>query len=419
MTTESNKNEDIKTDVKKSEIKRREIKRREIRSIDKKRSSFPLFFILFVIGLSIYFSYGTIKKFLPQGKNEETENAQLETNIVPILPKVDGWVKAVLVNDNQDVKAGDTLVIIDDRDLKISVLQAETALKSAQANVSFINSNVGTVNANLNTSEAAFQAQNSGIAIAEAAVATATANVEIAKIHGRKATQDYVRAEKLMNEKSGTKAAFDAAAAEKEAADAAIIVAEKQVVSAQAQIEAARRQTNVGSSQKAAAQTQVTSAQQQVNVAQTQVEQRKAELELAKLKRNFAVVTAPIPGKVSRKNVQVSQLVNVGQPLMTIVDDTNVWVVANFKETQVSKMEVGQKVKILVDAYEKKEISGTIQSFSGATGAKFSASPPDNATGDFKKVTQCIPTKIIISDKSSDDMPLRAGMSVRVVVPLK
>ncbi len=383
---------------------------------DKNKKTIRFIVIGTVLAVAAYFGYNKVSYML---NNEDTENSQLETNIVPVLPKISGWVTAVLVKDNQLVKAGDTLVKIDDRDLKIKVLQAEAALKSAEANVSLIAANAGTVNANVNTSEATIQAQNSGISAGEAAVGTATANIEIAKIRVRKATQDFNRADQLLKEKSGTQAAFDAAKAEKESAEAAVVVAEKQIAAAQVQIETARRQTNIGSSQKAAAQTQVASAQQQVNVARTQVEQRKAELELAKLQQSFAVVTAPISGKVSRKNVQISQLVNAGQPLMSIVDDTNVWVVANFKETQVGKMQVGQKVKIHVDAYKDKEFEGTIESFAGATGAKFSLLPPDNATGNFVKVVQRVPTKIIITDKNTVEMPLRAGMSVGVVVPVK
>lgn len=351
--------------------------------------------------------------------NEDTENSQIETNIVPVLPKISGWVTEVLVKDNQQVKAGDTLVKIDDRDLKLRVLQAEVALKNAESNVSLIAANAGTVNANVKTSDATIQAQNTGIAAGEAAVGTATANIEIAKIRVRKATQDFNRAEQLLKEKSGTQAAFDAAKAEKESAEAAVVVAEKQVASAQVQVEAARRQTSIGNSQKNAAQTQVASAQQQINVAKTQIEQRKAELELAKLQLSFAVVTAPMSGQVSRKNVQLGQLVNAGQPLMSLVDDSNVWVVANFKETQIGKMKVGQKVKIHVDAYAGKDFEGTIESFAGATGAKFSLLPPDNSTGNFVKVVQRVPTKILITDKATAEMPLRAGMSVGVVVPVK
>lgn len=369
--------------------------------------------VLSVVG---YFVFKKISFIM---NNEDTENSQLEANIVPVLPKIGGWVTAVNIKDNQQVKAGDTLVTIDDRDLKIRVLQAEVALKNAEANVGLIAANAGTAGANVNTSEATFQAQNAGIAAVEATVATATANVEIALIRVRKTTQDFNRADQLLKEKSGTQQAFDNAKSEKESAEAAVVVAQKQVASAQTQIETARRQAQVGSSQKAAVQTQVGAATQQVNVARIQVEQRRAELALAKLQLSYAAVTAPISGQISRKSVQLGQLVNAGQPLMTLVDASNVWVVANFKETQVGKMRVGQKVKIEVDAYKGKDFEGTIESFAAATGSKFSLLPPDNATGNFVKVVQRVPTKILIDAKASAETPLRPGMSVGVVVPVK
>jgi membrane fusion protein, multidrug efflux system len=369
-----------------------------------------------VLAIAGYFIFKKVSFIM---NNEDTENSQLEANIVPVLPKIGGWVTAVNIKDNQQVKAGDTLVTIDDRDLKIRVLQAQVALKNAEANVGLIAANAGTTGANVNTAEATFQAQNAGVAAGEANVATATANVEIALIRVRKTTQDFNRADQLLKEKSGTQQAYDNAKAEKESAEAAVVVAQKQVASAQTQIETARRQAEVGSSQKAAVQTQVGSASQQVTVARIQVEQRRAELELAKLQLSYAAVTAPISGQISRKSVQLGQLVNAGQPLMTLVDASNVWVVANFKETQVGKMHVGQKVKIEVDAYKGKDFEGTIESFAGATGAKFSLLPPDNATGNFVKVVQRVPTKILIDAKVSAEMPLRPGMSVGVVVPVK
>jgi membrane fusion protein, multidrug efflux system len=372
--------------------------------------------IVSVLAIAGYFIFKKVSFIM---NNEDTENSQLEANIVPVLPKIGGWVTAVNIKDNQQVKAGDTLVTIDDRDLKIRVLQAEVALKNAEANVGLIAANAGTTGANVNTAEATFQAQNAGVAAGEANVATANANVEIALIRVRKTTQDFNRAAQLLKEKSGTQQAYDNAKAEKESAEAAVVVAQKQVASAQTQIETARRQAEVGSSQKAAVQTQVGSASQQVNVAKIQVEQRRAELELAKLQLSYAAVTAPISGQISRKSVQLGQLVNAGQPLMTLVDASNVWVVANFKETQVGKMRVGQKVKIEVDAYKGKDFEGTIESFAGATGAKFSLLPPDNATGNFVKVVQRVPTKILIDAKASAETPLRPGMSVGVVVPVK
>ena len=350
--------------------------------------------------------------------NEDTENSQLETSIVPVAAKVSGYVTEVMVKDNQLVKAGDTILKIDERDQKLRVLQAEINLKNAEANVALIQANAGAVGANVNTSDASLSVSNAGVDIANAAVATANANVESAKIRIWKATQDFNRFALLLKQTSVTQQQFDAIKAEKDAADAALVVVEKQVLSAQSQATSASKQTGIGSSQKNAAQSQLNAAQKQVLLAKTQIDQRKAELELAKLQLSYSAVTAPIGGTVSRKNVQIGQFVNIAQPLMSIVDNTNIWVVANFKETQVGKMKVGQKVKLKVDAYKGKDFEGTIESFAGATGSKFSLLPPDNATGNFVKVVQRVPVKIVLSEKSSNETPLRPGMSVDVVVPI-
>jgi len=153
-----------------------------------------------------------------------------------------------------------------------------------------------------------------------------------------------------------------------------------------------------------------------IKVAQIQVEQRKEELDLAKLNLSYAVIVAPCDGYVSKKNVQLGQLVSVGQNLFALVDESEIWVMANFKETQIEKMKVGQKVKIEVDAYPGKEFEGTIESLSAATGSKFALLPPDNATGNFVKVVQRIPVKVILDKNQNKYFPLRAGMNVKAVV---
>lgn len=373
-------------------------------------------FILGVVVLTgLYFAYSKISFML---NNEDTENSQLETNIVPVAPKVAGYVTEVLVKDNQKVKAGDTLIKIDDRDQRLKVLQAEINLKNAEANVALIQSNKTATSANLGTSDASLTVTNAGVDAANAAVATAKANIETAKIRVWKATQDFNRYSTLLKEKSVTQQQFDAIKAEKESADAALSVAEKQVAAVESQAMASSKQVNVSNSQRKAIQSQVTAVQSQIAVALTQVEQRKAELELAKLQLSYYAVTAPISGAVSRKNVQIGQFINTAQPLMSIVEGDNIWVVANFKETQVAKMKVGQTVKIKIDAYKDKEFEGSIESIAAATGAKFSLLPPDNATGNFVKVVQRIPVKIVLPNKSNTDTPLRAGMSVEVIVPI-
>jgi membrane fusion protein (multidrug efflux system) len=153
-----------------------------------------------------------------------------------------------------------------------------------------------------------------------------------------------------------------------------------------------------------------------LKLAMIQVEQRQEELDLAKLNLSYAVIVAPCDGYVAKKNVQLGQLVAVGQNLFAIVDESQMWVVANFKETQIEKMKVGQKVKIEVDAYPDQQFEGTIQSLQAATGSMFALLPPDNATGNFVKVVQRVPVKITIDKNQNKDFPLRAGMNVKAIV---
>ncbi|MGH9443785.1 MAG: HlyD family secretion protein [Thermoanaerobaculia bacterium] len=218
---------------------------------------------------------------------------------------------------------------------------------------------------------------------ARAQVSVARANVSAARTASNRADQDLVRYRPLRQKEEISQQQFDTARA---AADAA-----------RAQVEA---------------------AVQQVQAAAGQVAQKQADLDWAGLQLSYAAVTAPASGVVSKKDVEVGQLVAAGQPLMAIVEGSEVWVVANFKETQLRKMRVGQKAEFTVDAYPKKIFHGRVDSFSAATGAKFSLLPPDNATGNFTKVVQRIPVKIVPTDPADPQYPLRAGMSVNATVDL-
>jgi membrane fusion protein (multidrug efflux system) len=170
---------------------------------------------------------------------------------------------------------------------------------------------------------------------------------------------------------------------------------------------------------KAAAQTAaatVAASVRNVAAAEAEVAQKKADLDYVELQLSYANLAAPASGFVSRKSVEVGQMVQVGQPLLAIVEDNEIWVVANFKETQLKKMRVGQPVEIQVDAYPKKIFHGRVESFAAATGAKFALLPPDNATGNFTKVVQRVPVKIVLTDPPDPATPLRAGMSVNAIV---
>jgi len=278
----------------------------------------------------------------------ETDDAQVEAHIAPVLPKVAGYVTDVLVQDNERVQAGKLLVRIDDRDYRSKVDTAQATLENARASV-----------------------------------AVARANAEAARTQSVRAAADLERYARLREKEEVSQQQYDAA---KAAADAAA-----------AEVQASERA---------------------IQAAAAQVAQKQADLDYARLQLTYTLVAAPASGTVSKKNVEVGQYVQAGQPLLAIVSEAEAWVVANFKETQLKKMRVGQSVEIDVDAYPKTKFHGRVESIAAATGAKFALLPPDNATGNFTKVVQRVPVKIVFTDPPRADKPLRAGMSVNAIVAL-
>lgn len=367
----------------------------------KNKGLMPIVGVVLLIGALIF----AFKKISFMLHNEDTENSQLECNIVPIAPRVSGYVNEILVTENQRVHKGDTLVRLDDRDLKIKLEQALIAAKSAGVNVDVVKSNVSTADA---SASAAF----STIATAQANVATAQANVETAKVKVWNATENFKRYEQLFKQTSATQAQYDAALAEKQAAEKQVAVLEKQIQVAEAQLKTAKDQS-------AASRTQATGVGTQVGLAQISIQQKQADVEFARLQLSYAYIIAPCDGYVSKKNIQVGQLVNPGQTLLRIVDDSQLWITANFKETQIEHMKVGQDVNVTVDAYPDEKFKGKIESLQAATGAEFSLLPADNATGNFVKVVQRIPVRIALLNDNNKQNKLRAGMSVSVAVRVK
>ncbi|MFM2284479.1 MAG: hypothetical protein RL222_1983 [Bacteroidota bacterium] len=368
----------------------------------KKKQPFLIVVMAVILIAGIVFGY---KKISYSMQNEDTENSQLQTNIVPVSPRIGGYVAAVYVADNQQVKKGDTLVVLDDRDLKIKVEQAMINLENAKANVAVVKSNV-------NTADAGATATATSIATAAANVATAKASVDAAKVRVWQTTEDFKRYEKLLAQTSATQQQYDAAKAQKEAAEQQLKVAEKQVEVAQAQLATAKQQSVASS-------TQASGVSTQVQVAELLIKQRQAELDMAQLQLSYAYILAPFDGYISKKNVQVGQLLSPGQTICSVVDETTLWVVANFKETQIADMHTGQKVEVKVDAYPKEKFEGKVESIQAATGSTFSLLPADNATGNFVKVVQRIPVKIVLEKTKFDNVQLRAGMNVTVAVKVK
>ncbi|MFB6454275.1 HlyD family secretion protein [Chitinophaga sp. Hz27] len=332
-----------------------------------------------------------ITKYIHGQHHEETDNAQIDANVSPVIPRVSGYVKQVLVKDNQHVKKGDTLVILDDRDLAIKVQSAEAALVTAEANK--------------NAAAASTAAAEAGISTAQAQVSTYDAQIEAAKVNLWRANQDYERYNNLIQDHSITQQQYEQALAAKQTAERQLDVLQKQKA-------AASRQTNVVSSQSAA-------TGKQISLADAAIKQRETDIADAKLIQSYSVIIAQEDGVLSKIFVQPGQYVNAGQSLFSIVLDNTPWVVANFKETQLEKMKLGQAVVVKVDAFGGKELKGKITSFAPATGAKFALLPPDNASGNFVKVVQRLPVKIEF-DNPNDELvkQLRPGMNVLVDVHL-
>ncbi len=354
----------------------------------KKRSK--AFLVVLILLVILGGSFG-ISKYIYSLHHETTDDAQVEANINPIIPKVPGFVTEVRVNDNQVVKKGDTLLILDDRDFKIKLEQAEAALSAAESS--------------LTTAQATALASQVGIGTSEAAVKTADAQIATAKVNVWRATQDYNRYANLIKDHSITEQQFEQAKAAKE-------TAEKQLLVLQQQRAQAAQQTNTVTSQSRATSTQIGTAEANIKL-------RQVDVDNAKLNLSYTVVTAPADGVISKVNVQPGQFLQAGQATFSVVQDQNVWVVANFKETQFDDLRIGQKVIVEVDAFPGHEFEAKLTSFSPATGSRFALLPPDNASGNFVKTVQRLPVKIEFTDpKDTLVKQLKAGMNADVDVHL-
>lgn len=360
----------------------------KIETEPKKRSKVFLIILIVMVIIGVWFG---ISKYTHAQHHEETDDAQIEADIIPVIPRLSGYVKEVRVNDNQMVHKGDTLLIIDDRDYKIALMQTEAALATAKSDVAASRANTA--------------AARSGIATSRQGIATIDAQIEAAKVNLTRATQDFNRYQNLIQDHSITQQEFEKAQAAKELAER--------------QLDILKQQKKQASTQTGAVSSQSNATAQTISVAESMVKQREVEVEEAKLKLSYTIITAPEDGRVSRVNVQEGQLIQAGQSTFNIVHSADLWVVANFKETQVRKMVVGQKVTIHADAFPNHDFDAVLSSFSPATGAKFSLLPPDNASGNFVKVVQRLPVKIEFTSSSDTLLQrLRPGMNVDVDVHL-
>ena len=337
-------------------------------------------------------TYGTIK-FLHSQSHETTDDAQIEKNMNPIIPRVTGYITKVYVKDNDYVKKGDTLFTIDTRDYLVKLEDAKAALSAAQSNLEVSKADAGSALANVSVSDANVQ--------------SAGGNIETAKIKLGRATNDFERYNNLYKNHSITKQQFEQALAAKQEAES--------------QLRILKEQQKASSFQKTVIIAKSKVSSKQTEVAAANIKRAQAMLDAAQLNLDYTVVTASIDGQVSKIALQAGQLVQPGQALFYIINNQEAWVIANFKETQLDKMKMGQKVTLKVDAYPETDFEGEITSFSPATGSKFSLLPPDNATGNFVKTIQRLPVKINLTTANDPEKIklLRPGMNVDVDVHLK
>ncbi len=332
----------------------------------------PIVIIVVIIGLI----WG-VRQWSYSRAHESTDDAQVDGHIIPVLAKVGGYVIAVHGEDNTPVRERDTIVRIDDRDYAVRLEQADADLAAAQAAAAGGGRTIGQALAQVRTAEGQHAAN-------EAQILAARANYD-------KAVLDLERYRQLAAQQ---------------------IVSKQQLDAAQAAVEAARAQLVATEQQTAAAASGVMGAQAGVRLAAARLAAAEAEHEDAVLQLSYTRVTVPATGVMSRKQVEIGQLVQPGQTLFSVVADTGVYVTANYKETQMNDIRVGQPVDFTVDAYPGCTAHGKVESLSAATGARFSLLPPDNATGNFTKVVQRIPVRIQITQGCGADHPLRPGMSV-------
>jgi membrane fusion protein (multidrug efflux system) len=307
---------------------------------------------------------------------EETDDAQVEAYINPVTARVSGFVKEIRYDENQDVKKGDTLLIIDNREYQLQQEEAGAGLQNAKEQVRVLESNVQT-----------------------AAKIAEVNNVQIAAAKAKlvKQQQEFERFSKLYDAESATK---------------------QQLENVQSALEVARSDYQAALNIYQASLSKVNDSRSQITPVLSEIKRRELVLQRNNLDVSYTVVTAPYNGKMGKRTIQPGQQIQVGQTLAYIVDqETGLWVVANFKETQLHDMRIGQSVDITTDAYPDRKIKGRILSLSPATGSRFSLLPPDNSTGNFVKIAQRIPVKIKIDNKAADVAFLSAGMNASVAIP--
>ena len=363
---------------------------------------------------------------------ETTDDAQVDGNINAVSARISGYVAEVLAEDEKFVKAGDVLVRIDPKDYEVALAKAkadladaEAALESSRIDVPITHTNTSsqlkTANSNRADVVAALGGAERQLAAAQARLETARAQVREAEANLIKASDDARRYQLLVDKDEIPRQQYDTAVSAKAAAQATLDArtagvreAEQNIVVAQSAVEQAKTRISQADASIESAMTapqQVAVSESRAKSALAQVAQRRALVEQAQLNLSYCAVVAPVTGIVGKKTVELGENLSPGQQLMAVVPLDDVWIIANFKETQLSRMNPGQRVKFSVDAYDK-EYTGRVEAIGGASGSRFSLLPPENATGNYVKVVQRVPVRINVDPGQNNDHRLRPGLSV-------
>jgi membrane fusion protein, multidrug efflux system len=377
--------------------------------------------LLLVLGAGFWYWRSTF--------TEDTDDAQVDGDIYQISARINGQVTNVLVTENQKVSKGDLLVEIDPKDYQVALEQAQAQLASAQADYTqaTVNVPITSVSTRTTTSNSGSDvlASTSAVEQAQQQAAAAASRVDQAKANAIKATKDVERYTPLVEKDVISRQQYDAAVASATASNAQVIEAENNLVAQQSAITQAQQRLDSARNQAVQARKngpeQVRAEQARAQSALAAIKQAQARVDQALLNLSYTRVLAPTSGIISKKNVEVGGNLSAGQDLMTIVPLENLWVTANFKETQLAQMHPCQNVELKVDALGGRKFSGRISQVGGATGSRLSLFPPENATGNYVKVVQRIPVRIDFTnlDKENGDHALRPGFSVTPDVSVK
>ena len=348
---------------------------------------------------------------------ESTDDAQVDVHLSPVSARISGYVTAVNVGDNQWVQKGDVLVEIDPKDYEVAVEQAQANLASAEATAESLNITIPITSVST-SSQLSFSASDvhnasAGISAAEAQLTSAHAQLEQAEANDVKAQDDLVRYKALVDKREVSEQIYDQALAAAKASTASVAAGHANEAAAEQAVKQAHDRLAQAEANQRSAETapqQVSSTQARARAAVADVKQKRAALEQAQLNLSYTKIVAPVSGEVN-KTVVVGLNVQPGQQLLTVVPLEEIWITANFKETQLKHMRVGQKSDISVDS-NGRTFKGHVDSIAGATGPLFSLLPPENATGNYVKIVQRIPVKIVLEPGENRDHQLRPGMNV-------